>query len=896
MINVSNDFKLMSKKVRQQDVKLSIVEKALVEEIKLVPDVVYYNTPIQFLKASNRVIAKEVKYSFEGQLFKTIMKRIELTVKNVNELKDKNVDFQYGIYVNNDFEYVDLGNFYIKDIEDDKKKEELVATGYDKMLNFMIPFKQNDLQLTYPCKMYELVNRMGEVCGVEIYSTNFFNADLEVEEDFFTVQEITYRDVLEKIAQATLTTIFIKDNKLYLHKLDTNIFEKLDKSYIKNLVILEKFGPVNALVLGRGSVEENIESVDQESINNNGRCEIRFDENEFLDNKRSKVIESMLNEIKGLEYYSFESSNTGVMWLEPCDCVKLGDREDNFYKSFYLKANITINTGIVADSEADILEETNTVYKVTNKEEKKTLRVERLAKKNEGLIQDIIVENTEMSEKVAEIKTTMNSIEQSVSAFYDFTKSVKGKNEIRLENALDTNILKLTLNAENMQGGLFPSKNLFPSKKLFPRKAGATITIVVSRNSRYADKPLIFPSSRLFPNKKLYPRSNSNFRKEFKFVLDKPLLEYNNVHDQLVVEFNQEKGTCVVKVLRKLKKENEVYYIYGQAREEIIQELDFKLYKGVNYIYIKEYKNWNMEAEYIFNSELNKYYTTKIEMGTKIKQLADEIILEVKQETDTDKLISKINMKPGQIDMTGLVTANENFKILKDGSIEAKNGSFSGNILLDDGSEIIGGKGLLTNLSFTGNGLIKTASLGTFYQVGYCRNNLNSTNYKSRIDIDAYIPDNFIIEKAVVVISHFGLDVYYNGKSYGKGYSRNLNVFTSDMDNRILTYNMGSEYQDTDSGNLQKITGAMDNWTPDISNNKVDINVTNDIKNSLKNGLNRITIQSDGNIPNYNINENSDYMQQGMIDYIKQTGMVSATLQIIGYMKPEKKEDEQENE
>ena len=303
-----------------------------------------------------------------------------------------------------------------------------------------------------------------------------------------------------------------------------------------------------------------------------------------------------------------------------------------------------------------------------------------------------------------------------------------------------------------------------------------------------------------------------------------------------------------------------------------------------------------MEAEYIFNSELNKYYTTKIEMGTKIKQLADEIILEVKQETDTDKLISKINMKPGQIDMTGLVTANENFKILKDGSREAKNGSFSGNILLDDGSEIIGGKGLLTNLSFTGNGLIKTASLGTFYQVGYCRNNLNSTNYKSRIDIDAYIPDNFIIEKAVVVISHFGLDVYYNGKSYGKGYSRNLNVFTSDMDNRILTYNMGSEYQDTDSGNLQKITGAMDNWTPDISNNKVDINVTNDIKNSLKNGLNRITIQSDGNIPNYNINENSDYMQQGMIDYIKQTGMVSATLQIIGYMKPEKKEDEQENE
>ena len=641
MINVSNEFKLMSKKLRQQNVKLLIDNGELkVKDVHFMPVYMFNTIPIKRLKKRKEVIAKELKYSFEGQLFKTIMKQIEITVKNANELKDKNVSFKYGLYVNDDFEYIDLGEFYIKDIEDDKKKEEIVVTGYDKMLNFMVPFKQSDLQITYPCKMSGLVGRMGEVCGVEVYSTDFFNADLEVIEDFFTAQEITYRDVLEKVAQATLTTIFIKNNKLYLHKIDISNIERLDKSYIKNLVISEK--------------------LDQDSINENGRCEIRFDENEFLDNKRSKVIESMLNEIKGLEYYSFESSNTGVMWLEPCDYLELGDREDNFYKSFYLKTNITINTGIVANAEADILEETNTVYKVTDKEEKRSLRVERLAKKNEGLIQDIIVENTEMSEKVAEIKTTMNSIEQSVSAFYDFTKSIKGKNEIKIENALDTNIIKLNLDAENTRSGLFPSLKLFPSPKLFPRKAGATITLVISRNSRYADKPLIFPSKSLLPGKKLFPRSNTEFRKEFKFVLDKPLLEYNNVHDQLVVEFDQEKGTCVVKVLRKLKKESGVYYIYGQAREEIIQELDFKLYKGVNYIYIKEYKNWNMEAEYIFNSELNKYYSTKVEMGSKIKQMADELNLEVARKTDTDELISKINMKPGQIDMTGLVTANEN--------------------------------------------------------------------------------------------------------------------------------------------------------------------------------------------------------------------------------------------
>lgn len=92
----------------------------------------------------------------------------------------------------------------------------------------------------------------------------------------------------------------------------------------------------------------------------------------------------MFEQIKGLEYYSYEASDLGVMWLEPCDCIELGDRNDNFYKAFYLKANITINTGISSENEADIPEATNTEYKVTSKELKKTLKVERLAKRMRG--------------------------------------------------------------------------------------------------------------------------------------------------------------------------------------------------------------------------------------------------------------------------------------------------------------------------------------------------------------------------------------------------------------------------------------------------------------------------------------------------------------------------------
>lgn len=435
MSNVSNDFKIKTKKTKTQSIKLGIVDgESTVKEIHFMTAKQFNLLPVWMLRKRQEVIAKELKYSFEGKLFKTIMKQIEITVKNAGELKDKNVNFQYGLYINNDFEYIDLGDYYIKDVEDDRGKSELVVTGYDKMLNFMVPFKQSDLQLTYPCPISTLVQRIGDICGVELYSLDFFNSDLLVDEDFFTAQELTYRDVLDKVAEATLTVIFIKDNKLYLHKLVNSPVEKLDTSYITRLTVKEKFGPLNALVLGRGDVEDNIEAKDDTSINQNGRCEIRFDENEFVEYKREQVIDAMFEQIKGIEYYAFEGSDLGVMWIEPGDLIELSDREGNTYKTFYLKANVTINTGISSDMQADIPEETNTEYKVTTKEEKKTLKVERLAKKNEGLIQDLIQETSKNTEKLSEHKQTIDGITDKVTSVETKVETV----ETKADNAQST--------------------------------------------------------------------------------------------------------------------------------------------------------------------------------------------------------------------------------------------------------------------------------------------------------------------------------------------------------------------------------------------------------------------------------------------------------------------------
>lgn len=694
-MSVSNKFKQITKQIKQQEAELSICAGGtILKEIQFLPVKVFNEIPLYKLKERKDVIAKELKYSFDGQLFKTIMKQIEITVKNANEIKEKDINFKYGLLVDDKYEYIDLGNFFIKDVEDSKKKDEITVTGYDRMIRFMKNFKQSELQLTYPCKMLKLVQRMCEVCGVELFSADFYNADLDVTEDFFTVQELTYRDVLEKIAQATLTTAFIEENKLNLYKVNDNAIEKIDKSYLTDLTIKENFGPVNALVLGRGDVEDNVEEKDQDSIKQNGRCEIRFDENEFIEFQREKVIEGMFEQIKGLEYYSFEASDVGIMWLNPCACIELGDREDNLYKSYYLKANITINTGITSDIEAEIPETTETEYKVTTKEEKKTLKVERLAKKNEGLIQDLIQETTEHEEKLTKHEQTMDSITDKVSNMADLTRSIEGIRTISLKNCIKGNLLELHIKGNNtVFESLKLSDNLYLSNDLYLK--GDSLIVIKDQNGK---------------------------SKEYELNIQDTLRQNGTVYDEYILKEGK------AQVIRRINADGT---IKDKAVTESLGIVSIMLEEGNNTLSIKNYTA-EISAKWAIKSEYSEVFATNVKMNSEIKQTAQEIKLSVNEKlesydtsiqvnskleetsskisletsgkintlekninakielkVDTKNLISEINASADKIALTGnrISITSDKFKLTDDGEVSVKEGNFK--VVANDGKKLI---------------------------------------------------------------------------------------------------------------------------------------------------------------------------------------------------------------
>ena len=103
-MSVSSKFKNITKKIKQQNVKLSICDgESVVKSIHMMPVHIFNALPIWKLRKQKEVIAKELKYSFDGQLFKTIMKQVEITVKNANEIKDKDINFKYGLFINDKF-------------------------------------------------------------------------------------------------------------------------------------------------------------------------------------------------------------------------------------------------------------------------------------------------------------------------------------------------------------------------------------------------------------------------------------------------------------------------------------------------------------------------------------------------------------------------------------------------------------------------------------------------------------------------------------------------------------------------------------------------------------------------------------------------------------------------
>ena len=803
-----------------------------------------------------------------GLVGSVISKQIEINFfkEPTDDLVDKEVEAYIGVNMPTTPVYIPMGKFIVQKPEDNQTMNKTYLLGLDYMTKFNTPYKD---MVTYPCTLKQLLQNICSQCGVTLATTTFANENFEVENNQFVGGE-SCRDVLRAISQVAGCYAKInRDGELELKFVDTSTSTQEDtevyttNDYTKDMTLNLTTIPINRVVLSMSGID-GIESIYPPTVIPEDQVsQIVIADNPFLytSEKRNQVIQNLYNVVKDFSYTDYE-----IKVLTPRPYQDSGDKiivtspDGTQHVTYLFTHEIKFNGGLKATLSASTETQTEKKYKYKSQIQKAQTRTEYIVDKANA------------------------EITQRIDAFTNFTRVTQSKDEetgtIASRIALDddvihTNVVKLVVEAETVEGAIFPSEALFPSPTLIPRKAGNKYTIRVAH-----DIPGFIYT-------------------DYTITLLKPLLSWDTIHDELVIELDQETGNSVVKTIRHLVKEGSAIGILTPPKEEIIYEnFPLVLYEGENYIslYVDDVqKSWNFIVTYIVGNELNKYYTTQLQTSSLIKSTQDSILLQVTAElgdkADKDQLISQINLSPEEINISsnkinleGYTTINGGFSVDEEGNASIANGAVvidNNGITLDDGTSVVGGKGFLTNLEFVGRAVRTELTSGGFGRVGF-DGTFMSTVDKLKIIIDAYIPENFVVEKAFVILMHYPMNIRYQGQSYGYGYARQVKLYREASLNTGMVWNIGSEYIAEDNSSVYEINDSnlgTNGWTPNMTDESAfDMIKTSDISSNLNAGFNRFVVQTSEPTPAY-----TDDMDARINNWYLHTGEMYAILEVYGY-------------
>lgn len=567
---------------------------------------------------------------YEGGILKSVMRGLTID-SNVEIPKGTMLNYQFGVLVNGTFEYINFGNYIVDTVEKQEDTNSYLIECCDSMLYVMKDYEA--LDITYPITVRSYINAICNKIGLTFKNANdtFANYDKEIPSELYSDIGYTYRNVLDELAQVTASTICINevDDELEIRYInDTN--DTIDEEYLKdvNVNFGEKYGPVNSIVLTRAGGSDSVYLQDEESIDENGLCELKIEDNQIMNlNDRADYLPDILEVLDGFEYYTNDFSSTGICYYDLCDRynVQVGE---NTYSCVMFNDEVDITQGLEEFIHTDMPEESETEYKYASKDDRQRNQAYIIAKKNEAEIQAL------------------------ASKIVDVSNTISGVGQIQLENAYEGILHRLE------------------------------ITGNIS---------VLYPSDDLYPSNNLYPRICNLFVDETIYDLDFEYLNYinDNVCDKYVYEDGKqwiERNVGVDEYGQKYAlsetviEQGEDINIFVK-KESSISMVAFNNAKfKCDYLLENEYTN-TFANQVEVTSELNLLGD---EIEAKVSQVADEngnvtsasLILAVNNDTSGATLnADKISLEGKEINLTSddIIIQSTNFNVDKDGNVIMKN-------------------------------------------------------------------------------------------------------------------------------------------------------------------------------------------------------------------------------
>lgn len=348
----------------------------------------------------------------KGAILKSSMKELEID-SNVAIPVNAILNFQFGLLVNNDFEYIDYGDFIVYQSERQEDLRSYKLKCYDKMLYTMIPYE--NVSFTFPCTIREYFQQLCTHLQLQFAndSDNFANYDKVLDYDYFLDENgnslgYTFRNVFDQLAEVTASTIIINKNNQVEIKYINDTHEIIDEESFKdiNVNFSEQFGPVNTIALSRSADSDVVYYPDPLPQN---PIEVKISDNQIMnDDNRSQYLPDIYNKLNGLTYFINDYESPGITYFDLCDKY-VASIDEQQYQCILFNDELEISQGISERIYTDkpIYEKPD--YTSASKTDILIKRTSLIVNKQEGKIEALTSTVDEQNSIIESVKTTQDS-------------------------------------------------------------------------------------------------------------------------------------------------------------------------------------------------------------------------------------------------------------------------------------------------------------------------------------------------------------------------------------------------------------------------------------------------------------------------------------------------------
>jgi hypothetical protein len=566
-----------------------------------------------------------------------------------SNLNDKSIYAKIGVkYADLSNEYINTGKYRVERPNNEITANMSQITAYsDLYTNLDSKYVCN---INYSTGDKTLSDLYADVCtnlGLAPKSLEFINSTIPIVANPFTNGEKN-RTVLQTIAKISCSFVDIDNdtNEIDLCWLSQNeepdyIFYKSDYSSVEGGEVI--CGPINCLIIKNSQIDdENVTIKDEESIKLNGEHSITISDDYILHNAelRQQAIDSIWNRVKGMKYVDCKlTTYYGKPFLKLGNKIRIYISDTEYFDTYVLKHNFTYDGTFSSVIQSPALTE----QEIKNK-------------------QDI-----SLAEALANVQIDVNKQEKQITALIEtnsLTQTKTGVNYVETENSYENGLTKLKFYGDIHY--LFPSEEQLGQQS---SKCGISKSGVSKAQSFIENTEGLYPSEDLYlVDSYLIIEGEGETKK-----IQLPYFELNyteNIYDEFILEKDH------AYIIRRLD-ENK-HPLANESIEEI-EKFNIQLYKGYNKIYMESF-NLNYEVTYNIQNAYTDAFATK----TELKLAEEEINMEVSKKTNSDEIISSINLSPEKVKI-------QSGKLDVDAIAE-----FTNSKLKDKGSTIINGSNITT--------------------------------------------------------------------------------------------------------------------------------------------------------------------------------------------------------